>query len=86
MDTTYPFLGIHEWDDMLPDEFDHDFTGGKGGEDERGLGLIFNPDLDNTAEEQARLDEIYSTMDRSSFPDSFDSRTLGKIWNPLKIK
>ena len=76
---------LNEWDDVPKEIFEKEREGYVPSLERRytvrkGLGYIYDPNRKNTAEELAVLDEIYSTMDRDSFPDSWDSRSLGTIF------
>lgn len=70
--------GIHEWDDESDDEFANEKFGLED-EGKRGFGLIEEPNARNTPEELARLDEIYSSIDRAYLPASYDSRSYGLV-------
>ena len=74
---------------MSSEEFNHEKT---GLEDfsarllDPGLGLIWSPGNRNTEEQAKKLDEIYSNMDRNTFPEFYDSRALGNLFRLQGIK
>ena len=82
----FPFLAIHEWDDMDSKEFADEKFGLNIAEkqpEKRFYGLIEDPIKQNTPEELERLEEIYSAIDKQYLPASYDSRAYGnkiKIW------
>ena len=69
---------LNPWDDLNDAEFKKEKTGVKPDVEERGMGLIIDPNAKNTPEQIEDLKLIYKDLNRADLPDSYDSTENGK--------
>ena len=84
----FSFLEINEMSDMNEEEFSEMYLGLIEDDESERLDRfwknyyhsnpgVINVNINNTSEELDRLEKIYASIDRTTLPDSYDSRALG---------
>ena len=69
---------LNPWDDLNEAELKKEKTGVKPDLEERGMGLIIDPNAKNTPEQIEDLKLIYKDLNRADLPESYDSTEHGK--------